>query len=70
MYMHIAADLPISAEAALDREIEELIAKIVAGTATDEEAARYNELSRQRVRRMQPSAVTRFEELKKLRRRA
>lgn len=60
MLMQAKFDTPTSAESSLDRQIEGLIAKIVSGTASDDDVARYHDLTRERVTRMQPVAVQRF----------
>lgn len=46
---------PVSEESELIREIESLIDKFVAGTATDSDKRRYLELSKRRVDLMQPA---------------
>ncbi|WP_332654513.1 hypothetical protein [Brevundimonas sp.] len=69
MLMQIAADTPVSPESKLDREMEDLIGKIVDGSATEGEIAHYNELISERRRLMHPEAITRFEYLRTHRRR-
>jgi hypothetical protein len=46
--------IAMSQEAELVRQIEELIAKIVAGNATEEDKRQYRDLSKRRVDLMQP----------------
>ncbi|KQZ26577.1 hypothetical protein ASD50_04015 [Mesorhizobium sp. Root552] len=41
-----------SAEAEIDRKAEQLLARILSGSATDHEQAQYRELSAERSRRM------------------
>jgi hypothetical protein len=44
-----------SAEAELDRVLEDIIAKMVAGTATPQDVAQYHELAARRAKLMRPS---------------
>lgn len=46
------AMLKVSQESEIDREIEELIQKQVAGKATDDDIRRYNDLTRRRAQLM------------------
>ena len=64
-----APDAPSSAESTLDRQMEDLIARIVEGIATPVELQRYNELARERVRLMHPEVITRVRHLRDIRRR-
>jgi hypothetical protein len=57
--MNAIFDVPMSEEAELDRKIEALIGKIVAGTATAEDRDLYRDLTRRRVQLMQPGPLKR-----------
>lgn len=55
--MNAIIDIPMSEEAELDRQIEALIGKIMAGGATAEDREKYRELTRRRVELMQPGPL-------------
>jgi hypothetical protein len=55
--MNALIDVPMSEEAELDRQIEALIGKIVAETATAEDRELYRRLTRRRVELMQPGPL-------------
>jgi hypothetical protein len=55
--MNAIIDIPMSEEAELDRQIEALIGKIVAETATDDDRELYRRLTRRRVELMQPGPL-------------
>ncbi len=56
-----------SKEFEIDRRLEELATKILAGNASDEELLEHRELSKKRARLMQENAYTRLERLRVLR---
>lgn len=54
--MVMIGDSMTSAEYQIDRELEELVAKMVRRTATERDYARYQELAAQRTKLMNPSS--------------
>ena len=58
--MNALLTLPVSREAELDRQIEDLIAKMVAGDATDSDKRLYSDLASRRLRMMQSSSSARY----------
>jgi hypothetical protein len=53
--------LAMSEESEIDREVTRLIAKMVAGEATEADKRKYNDLSRRRAALMQPALFPRNE---------
>lgn len=69
LMQHAASDAPASAESTLDRQMEDLISRIVEGVATESELQKYNDLARERVRLMHPEAIVRVRHMQNLRKR-
>lgn len=67
--MAFTLDSMSSPEAEIDRILEDLIAKMVAGTATPQEMVKYQELAASRAKLMTPS-TKRIDHLRNVRRRA